>query len=76
MPASMHSAQTLIEEIQSLPADRIVEVEDFVDCLNQRARDKKSDTGQQSLDFPVISVGKWPSDLSLSREDMYGNGGR
>ena len=28
------------------------------------------------LDFPVISVGSWPSDLSLRREDMYGDDGR
>jgi hypothetical protein len=26
--------------------------------------------------FPVISVGAWPSDLSLRREDMYGDAGR
>jgi hypothetical protein len=26
--------------------------------------------------FPVISVGAWPPDLSLRREDMYGDAGR
>lgn len=26
--------------------------------------------------FPVISVGAWPPDLSLHREDMYGGAGR
>ncbi len=26
--------------------------------------------------FPVIDVGPWPSDLSLRREDMYGDDGR
>lgn len=26
--------------------------------------------------FPVISVGEWPEDLSLSREDMYRDDGR
>jgi hypothetical protein len=26
--------------------------------------------------FPVVSVGAWPSDLSLRREDMYGDSGR
>jgi hypothetical protein len=26
--------------------------------------------------FPVISVGAWPADLSLRREDMYGDAGR
>jgi hypothetical protein len=27
-------------------------------------------------DFPVDSVGTWPSNLSLRREDMYGDHGR
>lgn len=27
-------------------------------------------------DFPVIHVGAWPADLSLRREDMYGDDGR
>ncbi|MCC6629584.1 MAG: hypothetical protein IT340_19570 [Chloroflexi bacterium] len=27
-------------------------------------------------DFPVISVGPWPEDLSLRREDMYDDWGR
>jgi hypothetical protein len=26
--------------------------------------------------FPVIHVGAWPADLSLRREDMYGDEGR
>ena len=76
MATPMHSAQALIEKIQSLPTDRIAEVEDFVDFLKQRARYKKANAGKQSLDFPVMSVGTWPSDLSLSREDMYGDDGR
>jgi hypothetical protein len=28
------------------------------------------------LDFPVIHVSSWPDDLSLRREDMYGDDGR
>ncbi len=76
MTTPMHSAQALIEKIQSLPTDRIAEVEDFVDFLKQRVRYKKTVTGKQSLDFPVMSVGKWPNDLSLSREDIYGDDGR
>lgn len=27
-------------------------------------------------DFPVIPGGKWPDDVSLRREDMYGDDGR
>ncbi len=26
--------------------------------------------------FPVIDIGPWPDDLSLRREDMYGDDGR
>ena len=26
--------------------------------------------------FPIIDVGPWPKDLSLRREDMYGDDGR
>ncbi len=28
------------------------------------------------LDVPVIHVGSWPDNLSLRREDMYGDDGR
>ncbi len=76
MATPMQNTQALIEKIQSLPTDRIAEVEDFVDFLKQRAKQRKATTNKQSLDFPVMSVGKWPSDLSLSREDMYGDDGR
>ena len=77
MSVSAQNAQTLMEKIQSLPPDCIAEVEDFVDFLRERAtRRKKTVTDKGTLDFPVISVGKWPEDLSLRREDMYGDDGR
>ena len=75
MATPMRSAQALIEKIQSLPTDRISEVEDFVDFLKQRVPSKKA-TEQEPLNFPTISVGKWPEDLSLRRDDMYGDDGR
>ena len=75
MATPMHSAQALIEKIQSLPTERIAEVEDFVDFLRQRTSPRKPAT-KASLDFPVMSVGKWPDDLSLNRDDMYGDDGR
>ena len=75
MAAPIHNAQALIEKIQSLPADRIAEVEDFVDFLKQRVPSKKSGK-HEPLNFPTISVGKWPGALSLRREDMYGDEGR
>ncbi len=76
MAKPMQNTQALIEKIQSLPTDQITEVEDFVDFLRQRTKRNKITASNKALDFPVISVGKWPDDLSLSREDMYGDDGR
>jgi hypothetical protein len=39
---------------------------------DRRGEDRDSQLGA----FPVISVGAWPSDLPLRREDMYGDAGR
>jgi len=75
MATPMHNAQTLLEKIQSLPTDRIAEVEDFVDFLRARAATRKT-TGNEPLDFPVDDLGPWPEGLSLRREDMYGDDGR
>ena len=74
MATPMHNTQTLLEKIQALPAERIEQVEDFVDFLRQRA--SKKSTEDEPLDFPTMSVGKWLEDLSLRREDMYGDNGR
>lgn len=74
MATPMHNTQTLIQKIQALPAERIAEVEDFVDFLKQRA--SKKSTEDEPLDFPTDDLGPWPEDLSLRREDMYGDNGR
>jgi len=77
MATTMQNAQILMKKIQSLPTDRIAEVEDFVDFLEERVRLRKTiTTSKQSLDFPVDDLGIWPEGLSLSREDMYGDDGR
>lgn len=33
-------------------------------------------TQRPPLNLPVVDVGTWPEDLSLRREDMYGDDGR
>lgn len=66
---------TLLEKIQSLPAERIAEVEDFVDFLKARAQSRRPGP-QEPLEFPVDDLGPWPEGLSLHREDMYGDDGR
>ena len=70
----MHNAQALIEKIQSLPVDRIAEVENFVDFLQKQPRQqRKGIAKKEPLDFPVDDLGSWPKGLSLRREDMYDN---
>lgn len=66
--------EDLVEKLRTLPPERIEEVADFVDFLKQRIQAKKT-AKREPLDFPVISVGQWPADLSLHREDMYGDDG-
>ena len=70
-----HTLQALLEKISSLPAERIAEVEDFVDFLKQKTH-AEPPPGRKPLNFPVISVGQWPEGLSLRRDDMYGDDGR
>lgn len=76
MSIPMQSAQALLEKIQSLPTERIAEVEDFVDFLRERAPTRKRTTAKEPLDFPVDDLGPWPEGLSLCRADMYGDDGR
>lgn len=33
-------------------------------------------TSRPTLDLPIHHVGPWPEDLSLRREDVYGDDGR
>ncbi len=76
MTIPAQNAQILMEKIQSLPTDRIAEVEDFVDFLKERTKTRKTATGKEPLDFPVDDLVPWPEGLSLRREDMYGDDGR
>ena len=75
MNTPVQAINTLIEKIRALPVDRISEVEDFVDFLRERALAQRPKQNPD-LDFPVIHVEQWPEDLSLRREDMYGDDGR
>ncbi len=65
-----------MEKIRSLPAERIAEVENFVDFLRERSKTPNTATGKESLDFPVDDPGPWSEGLSLRREDMYGDNER
>ncbi len=69
---TIQNTQILMNKIQSLPNDRITEVEDFVDFLKQRVNIRKTiTTSKQYSEFPVDDLGVWPEGLSLSRKDMY-----
>lgn len=77
MGTTAQTIQALIDKLQTLPAERLNEVADFVDFLKQRTRRRQSAaSGKTSLDFPVDDLGPWPEGLSLRREDMYGDDGR
>lgn len=68
------SMEQLIEKIRHLPVERIAEVEDFVDFLQERVTAQQPmPTKRELLDFPVDHLGKWPEGLSLQRKDMYNN---
>ena len=69
----MHASQTLIDKLNELPPERLAEVEDFIDFLRSRTQHLKQ---RKPFDFPVDHIGQWPEDLSLRREDMYGDDGR
>lgn len=72
-----HDIQLLVSKLKELPPERVAEVADFVDFLRSRSPAKRTAvTPPAPFDFPVISVGRWPEDLSLRREDVYGDDGR
>ena len=73
MTIPAQSAQVLMEKIQSLPTERIAEVEDFVDFLRERGAPRKATAKKELVDFPVDDLGPWPEGMSLRREDMYGD---
>lgn len=76
MNASAPSMQILVAKIRALPMERIAEVEDFVDFLSVRANQPQPTAPTETLDFPVDHLGPWPIDLTLHREDLYGDDGR
>jgi len=69
------TAQSLVDKLNELPPEQVAEVEDFIDFLRSRSRARRG-RSRQPFDFPVDHVGHWPEDLSLRREDMYGDDGR
>lgn len=77
MNVSAPSIPALMAKIRALPTDRIAEVDDFVDFLKARSgRSEKAPHEGEALDFPVDHLGAWPADLTLRREDLYGDDGR
>lgn len=64
---------SLIEKLRELSPERIAQVEDFIDFLRQRVKQRSP---VSFADFPVDHVGVWPQTLMLRREDLYGDDGR
>ena len=58
MSIPMQQAQALLAKIQSLPAERVAEVEDFVDFLRERTACREEAAARyETLDFPVDDPG-------------------
>lgn len=75
-PANLH---TLIAKIGHLSPQRAAQVEDFVDFLVQREASPSQahlPTRTGMLEPPLDDLGAWPTDMSLRREDLYGDDGR
>jgi hypothetical protein len=57
MPAGTRREQDLIEKIRSLPADKLAEVEDFLDFLCQRHKERRlaqAVSGASAAAFPKV----------------------
>ena len=68
--------EQLFEKIRLLSTEQVTEVTDFVDFLRERSQRKQRPSERKLFHFPVISVGQWPQNLPLNREEMYGDDGR
>jgi hypothetical protein len=58
----------LRDKMQALIHDELQEALGNTDFLPDQTRDEYI-----ALDLPVIDLGPWPENLSLRREDMYGD---
>jgi len=56
-----------------LPGEHQIRLAIGENLVTEKAVTEKPTTKKERppLDFPAISVGTWPADLSLRREDMY-----
>lgn len=61
-----------------LPADITPGEHQVVLVIDENIKTEKPETKKERspLNFPTISVGSWPDDLSLRRENMYDEWGR
>lgn len=61
-------AEALIEKIRSLPAERVVEVEDFVDFLRHREDDRHLSRLASGLSEPALrAIWDNPADAEYDR---------
>ena len=64
---------SLVDKLKELSPERIAEVENFIEFLRQRVKQRSP---ASLADFPVDHVGVWPQQLMLRREDFYGEAAR
>lgn len=82
MSVASVSLRELMVKIESLPMQQIAQVNKFVEFLQQRGSpvettySPKKPHSNTTLEFPVLRVGRWPEDLNLRREALYGDDAR
>jgi hypothetical protein len=68
MPGGKRREQKLVEKIRSLPADKLAEVEDFVDSLRQREEERRLGTAVTGAsEAPFAKVWDNPEDDDYDR---------
>lgn len=69
--------QTTVDEIRravvQLPSDVALGTHEIIVVIDEKDSKERS---EQMMAIPTMSVGTWPANLSLRRDDLYDDNGR
>jgi hypothetical protein len=69
--------EIVLDKLEQLSLDELLFLQErIIGQVRRRTFTKATPMNEETADFPVIDIGPWPADLSLHREDMYGDDGR